>query len=195
VETNIQCTDPAVSRLKYFKELETFQALRDDWRNKGVFLVHADFPVMEFLFTAPKLKPSSVVFAIRIDFTNFDTEPLSVRCIDPFNRNVITRREVPIHFILAIQKIVNGQVQFQQQDLLQGPADEIPFFCFKGTREYHENPAHTGDSWFLYRGNSGIGTLNHILDTLYNYGLLPVGGYNVNLQPQITFQQQFKAQV
>lgn len=194
METNVQCADPAVSQIKFSKELAIFQSLHDEWRKKGVFLVHADFPVMEFIFTAPKLKPVSVVFAVRIDFTNFDAEPVSVRCIDPFTRTLVKRKDIPIHFMLIVQKTVNGQPQIQQQDLLQGLPDEIPFFCFKGTKEFHENPHHTGESWFLYRGNSGIGNLNYILDNLYNYGILPVTAHQVQLQPLITFQQQFNVQ-
>lgn len=51
--------------------------------------------------------------------------------------------------------------------------DQIPFLCLAGVREYHNNPGHTGDSWFLHRG-TGAGTLNFLLEQLYKYGVRPM---------------------
>jgi hypothetical protein len=149
---------------------------------------------LDFVFTAPKLTPSSIVFAVGIDFTNYDAEPLSIKFINPFTGELVLRKEVPIRFNQVslpdqVQNHIPVQFQIKQQDLLQGGPEDIPFFCIRGVREYHSNPAHTGDSWFLYR-KSGIGTLNFLLDQLYNYSLPQIVSYSVQLQPIISFQQQ-----
>ncbi|WP_306919914.1 putative metal-binding protein [Rhizobium mesoamericanum] len=36
--------------------------------------------------------------------------------------------------------------------------EDEPFLCMAGVREYHDNPAHSGDPWLLHRG-SGEGRL------------------------------------
>jgi Predicted metal binding domain len=56
-----------------------------------------------------------------------------------------------------------------------GP-ESIPFLCIRGVREYHRNPAHTGDSWLLHRGR-GEGTLDSILSAIHQHGCLPVKDY------------------
>lgn len=63
-----------------------------------------------------------------------------------------------------------------------GP-DEVPFICLPGIREYHDNPAHTGDSWLLHRGR-GEGTLHFILEQLYKYGVRPL---KLAIQVQLQF--------
>src|SRR6185437_3217307 len=44
-----------------------------------------------------------------------------------------------------------------------GLPDEVPFLCLAGVREYHEHPAHTGDSWWVHR-TTGAGSLSHLLN-------------------------------
>ena len=65
-------------------------------------------------------------------------------------------------------------------------AEEIPFICLPGIREYHNNPAHTGDSWLLHRGR-GAGSLHFILDQLYKYGVQPLA---LSMQVQVSYQAQ-----
>lgn len=74
---------------------------------------------------------------------------------------------------------------FVHQPMMQtwGP-DEVPFLCLPGVKEYHESPAHSGDSWLLHRGR-GEGTLHFILDQLYRYGVQPM---RVGIQVQVSFQ-------
>lgn len=185
---NHQSTDPEVSKKKFDKELAVFNDNRDRWRAKGVFLVHSHFPVTEFLFTTPKLTPAGIVFCVRIDFTNYDTEPLSVKCISPFTREVLLRKDILIEFPqVNMHRLIPGQVPVPQ-DLLQGPPDGIPFFCFQGVREYHNHPAHTGNGWFLHRG-TGVGTLNYILDQLYSNSIVHIPAYTVQMHPKINFKQ------
>jgi hypothetical protein len=59
--------------------------------------------------------------------------------------------------------------------------DDYPFVCLPGVREYHDNPAHTGDSWLLHR-NSGEGSLAFILEKIWAYGVEPLSMYQVQLQ-------------
>jgi hypothetical protein len=191
-----QYTDPTVSQTKFEEELNGYELLNEEWRKKGVFLVKKEFPLAEFLFTVPKLKPSSVAFAVRIDFTNYNAEPLSVKFINPFTRELVTRKDVMVKFtqVSFVAGPVAGAIpNVKQQDLLQGQPDDVPFFCIQGVREYHENPFHTGDAWELYRGE-GIGTLNFLLDQLYNYSILQIVAHKVDLQPVISFQQQITIQ-
>ena len=72
------------------------------------------------------------------------------------------------------------------QDIVQanGP-DDRPFICLPGIREYHDNPAHSGDPWLMHRG-SGEGSLAFILEKVWTYGVNPIENYQVQLQPMIS---------
>jgi hypothetical protein len=195
VETVKQYCDPKVTQTKFEREIQTFVNLEEEWRKKGVFLVSNKFPVVEFIFVTAKLKPSSVAFSVRVDFSNFDIEPPSVKFIDPFTGIALTRKDVPVNFWqFKYPPQINNQLplnmQVQQQDLLQGGPEMIPFLCIRGVREYHEHPYHTGDSWLLYR-NTGVGNLNYLLDQLYNNSIALVNGHSISLTTSITGFNQF----
>jgi hypothetical protein len=66
-------------------------------------------------------------------------------------------------------------------------ADEVPFLCIAGVREYHEHPGHSGDSWELHR-STGAGRLVRLLEVIHKYGVDPLRGYSVNLVPQVGFE-------
>ena len=72
---------------------------------------------------------------------------------------------------------------------MRGPHDseDVPFLCIPGVREYHEHPAHSGDSWLLHKG-SGEGTLYFLLNTIYRYGVEPIPSYGISMG--VTFGQQ-----
>ncbi len=119
-----------------------------------------------------------VAFGAELDFTNYDLWPPSVRVVNPFTREPYTLETLP--------PIVRTRV-----DPIQGPvADPVlmfqengegePFICMPGVREYHNHPAHTGDSWLLHR-SSGAGSLFHILDKLHEFGVKPFGGYQFGI--------------
>jgi hypothetical protein len=188
-KTDLQYTDPVVTRLKYDRELDAFARLETDWRAKGVFKVRERFPQVEFIFTSAKLSPAAVVYCVQVDFTNYDTEPLSIRFIDPFTGARLTRGQIPINFwqVNVPQNFQPG-MQLVPLDLLQGQQNEHPFMCIRGVREYHHHPAHTGDSWFLYR-KRGEGTLGFILDQLYNYSIDLMQNYNIDFQFLIKYAQ------
>jgi hypothetical protein len=65
-----------------------------------------------------------------------------------------------------------GQIQFMNMIQAHGP-DEVPFLCLPGVRQYHDNPAHTGDSWLLHR-RSGEGSLHFLVEQIWKYGVNPV---------------------
>ena len=182
--------DPSVSRMKFMREVEQFKALEDEHRRRGWFLLKADFPTVHVLFTAPKLRPAAVLFGVVLDFTNYDLWAPSVQVVDPFTGKPYTQRELPVRFFQArenptefnIPGMPPGQRFIVQQDLMQAyQPDEPPFFCLPGVREYHQNPAHSGDSWLLHR-KSGEGSLFNLLEKLHRYGVEPLVGYQFGMQ-------------
>jgi hypothetical protein len=129
------------------------------------------------------------VFCVEIDFTNFDVEPLSVRFIEPFTGEYLTRQQIGINFWqLNLPPNFQPGMPIAPLDLLQGRPQDIPFMCIRGVREYHQHPAHTGDSWLLYR-TTGVGSLGYILDQLYNYSIEQLQSYGVDLQVNIKYNQ------
>ena len=181
-KSNLQYMEPEVSLIKFKEEIGDFHKISNDWRTKGVFLIHEDFPTVEFMFTTPKLSPSAIAFCVRIDFTNYDIEPPSLKFICPFTRRTLTRQEIPVQFnqVELLEEInANVPIQIQGQDLLQGPPNGKPFFCIPGIKEYHDHPAHTGDSWLLHR-KRGEGRLGFILDQLYNHSIAGISSYNIS---------------
>jgi hypothetical protein len=56
------------------------------------------------------------------------------------------------------------------------PPDGNPFLCLRGVREYHRNPAHTGDAWLLHRMR-GEGTLAALLSAIHDHGRAPIQDY------------------
>ena len=187
---NEQIVDPVVSRLKFDREVNRFIELKDQYLQKGWWLLKAEFPHVLIGFVSPKTQPPVVVFGALIDFANYDLWPPSVRIVNPLTQVPYKNRELPVRFLRTkpIQKAegnpTNPQEFLQQlnpQELVQAyEADDIPFICLPGIREYHTNPAHSGQSWFLHRGK-GEGTLHFIIDQLSRYGLEPVHAMNYRI--------------
>jgi hypothetical protein len=148
-------------------------------QKRGIFLLKASFPEMTFLFLASKLKPPAAVFATRINFDNYDLEPLSVRFLDPITWEESVNPSLPF-----LRKIVSTNDNPAYQSLIQKDETGLPFLCFPGIREYQLHPAHTGDQWLLHR-QSGEGSLGFILDKLHDYGLAPITNYQFSTQMKI----------
>jgi len=159
---SLQITDPSVTKNKFDTEVSKFKAVEVNYREKGIICTKISFPNIFFIFAIPKLTPPVIAFSVRINFTNYDFEPPSVVFISPFTEELVRRDQVPVLFIQ-----LNKNNPFQPIDLLQGSGNMAPFFCIPGVREYHNHPAHSGDSWFLYR-TRGEGNLLFIIDQLYN---------------------------
>lgn len=168
-----QYVDVNVSRRKFDFELNQFLDLKESNRKRGIILLDASFPNIYLAFSSIRLNPSPIVFAVMINYDNYDLEPLSVQFINPFSYE-------PIKFSIHVgsqflRKISDNQ---QPQPLLQQNNGKPPFICIPGVREYHNHPGHTGDNWLLHR-NRGEGTLGFIVDKLYDYGISAIACYQI----------------
>jgi hypothetical protein len=195
----VQYVDPTVSRAKFDREIEEFRALESDYRKRGWLLVRAEFPEVLVVLAAPQVKPPPIVTGVMLNYVNYDAEPPSVRLVNPFTGEPFKAKDLPTQLMrsggqpAALPAIpglpANAQMVFQAlQPLMQAHApDEIPFLCIAGVREYHQHPAHTGDSWELHRA-SGAGRLLRLLGEIHKYGVAPITGYAVNLVPQVSIE-------
>lgn len=188
--------DPAVSRAKFDREIRAFRRLAADYRKRGWFLADASFPRVLAVLAAPQLKPPAVVVGVLLDYTDYDLRPPSVRLVDPFTAEPYLMKDLPVQLFrqvaaegvrVEIVGLPGAQAPnlMARQPLMQsyGP-DEIPFLCLAGVREYHDHPGHSGDTWELHRA-AGAGRLVRILDIVDRYGIRPLSGFNVALEPKI----------
>ena len=192
-----QIVDPAASRAKFAREIEQYRAFEGTYRRQGWLLLDASFPEVFVVFAAPKLKPSAIVAGVVIDFTDYDLRPPSVRFVDPFTREPLKAKDMTFNMMRRIptpagqpgmimfQGMGMQMPPFQVQHLIQtnSPEDK-PFLCLPGIREYHDNPAHTGDPWLLHRA-SGEGSLAFILEKIWTYGVNPIEDYAWQLKVQV----------
>jgi len=192
-----QLVDPAVSKVKFDRQIREFRRLAADYRQRGWFLAEASFPTVVVVLGAPQLKPPAMVVGVRFDYTDYDLRPPSVSMVEPFTGEAYRAGQLPTQ--LFRQAADNGAVQIAglppgipiprlvtRQPLLQfyGP-DDMPFLCVAGVREYHDHPGHSGDAWELHRP-AGAGRLVRLLEVIDKYGIRPLSGYNVNLEVKIT---------
>jgi hypothetical protein len=186
--------DPEVSHLKFAREVAQYQETATEYRRRGWILLKAEFPDLEVAFAAPHLWPVPLLFAVRVNFANYDLWAPSVRFIDAFDGHALTMAEARQRRISLPQNRganfalgPNGPVQLQiGADLVQAHDEsDLPFVCLPGIREYHDNPAHTGDPWLTHR-TEGIGSLHNILDKLHAYGVLSAKAFAFNLTINIS---------
>ncbi|MER9794600.1 putative metal-binding protein [Mesorhizobium sp. M0213] len=193
--TENQIVDQAVSRRKFEREIAQYRQLEDTYRRRGWFLLEATFPSVLVLFAAVKVTPRPLVCAVRLDFTNYDLMPPSVKFVDPSTGSALPMKSLGFQMMRldglddASPETIASLAQQQRlpvQPLLQahGP-DEIPFLCLPGVKEYHDHPAHTGDSWLLHR-RSGEGSLHFILEQIWASGINPIQTINYQIQ-QMSF--------
>jgi hypothetical protein len=194
--------DPAVVRRKVDRELTGYFARQDHYRARGIWVLQYDFPQVLVAFVAPACKPYPIApYGALFDLSNYDVEPPSIRFVNPFTREPLKRSEIatdlarfrvsPLPQHVVGQDAQDGQIVPQMSGatrdlLLQATSgdDEHSFVCLQGVREYHDNPAHTGDPWWLYR-SKGAGSLLRLLDLLSRYGTEAIRGlqYNIQMQP------------
>jgi len=179
--------DPKISRVKFEREVTQFREHVDIYHRRGVWLMDATFPNVFVVLVAVHPKPFPMVaFGVVVNFENYDVEPPSVQFVHPLTRAPLKKHELPHRMQRATPVVQNGQfVGMQAQDLVQGWDEAMPFVCLQGVREYHKHPAHTGDSWWLYR-KTGHGRLSNLLEILATYGIDSVRAAAVQLMPQIT---------
>lgn len=196
-EPLVQSVDPAVSRAKFDQEVAEFRALGLEYGMRGWFLAEADFPNAFVLLAAPQLSPSPLVTGVAFEYSDYDLRPPSVRLVNPFTREPWTAGQLPTNLRRRVEAngtpIVIPGLQlppgatpriFQDQPLMQAYPDGLPFICIGGVREYHDHPAHSGDLWELHR-SAGAGRIVRILEIIDTYGVRPLTGYNINLNPQV----------
>lgn len=176
----MQTIDTQISRKKFEIELANFLSVEEIQRRQGIFLLKKEFPNLFFSFVAHKLKPAPIIFAVRINFDNYDLEPLSVRFIDPFS--FVESENLPVPMT---RKISNPNGTTSYQNLAFQEHNCKPMICLPGIREYHLHPAHTGDAWLLHRGKDGEGSLGFILDKLYEYGVSSIISYQINVVARV----------
>ncbi len=194
--TRAQYVDPQVSRTKFDREIAEYRQVERDYLRRGWLLVRADFPSVLVVLAAPQLTPPAIVTGVAFDYTNYDTQPPSVRLVDPFTTEPYKAKDLPTYLKRAIetdgqpipglQLPLGAQARFMaEQPLMQwyGP-DDTPFLCLAGVREYHDHPGHSGDAWELHR-RSGAGRLVRLLETITKYGVQPISEYRIALQPRV----------
>jgi hypothetical protein len=180
--------DPAVARAKFEREVDAYRKIAADQRQRGWLLLHAEFPEVLVAFASPQLNPPALLFGALLDFTNYDLWPPSVTIVNPFTAEPLRHRDIPpeLQMMRRVPQMIAvpglGQVagQVEQPLLIAHGPDEVPFVCLPGVKEYHEHPAHSGDSWLNHRGN-GERTLFFLLEKLYRYGVEPIRGYQLGL--------------
>lgn len=183
-------TDPAVVRRKVERELKDFVDRIDHYRSRGIWVVEYRFPELLVAFATPRITPYALVpYAVLMELSNYDVEPPSLRFVNPFTREPLKKRDIATN--LQRLKLPGNPQQFpvvrfnprqpgallmlppgvSNQDLLQAwtPDDDQPFVCLQGVREYHDNPGHTSDQWWLHR-SKGMGGICRLLDLLSKYG-------------------------
>lgn len=195
-----QVVDPQVSYAKFDREVEWLRRYEMAQRQRGLLLIEAAFPRVVIAVCVPQVRPYVLLFGVIIDYTNWDVEPPSVRLIDPFTFRPLVARELSTwmkrrvnvgapDFTPAVPQVSDEQVApgrapapvagapVQESAILQwsGP-DDFPFLCLAGVLEYHEHPAHTGDSWWLHR-TTGAGSLSHLLNVFHSYAIAPITGF------------------
>jgi hypothetical protein len=168
--------DPTVVRRKVDRELQLFVERIDHYRARGIWILEYRFPELHVAFATPNLKPVALApYGVVLELSNYDVEPPSIRFVNPFSRVPLKLAEIrtrlPKLKLLGDPKAPPVPPQVEVQELLQGwtPDDPSPFVCLQGVREYHENPGHTGDSWWFYR-SKGAGGICRLLDLLARYG-------------------------
>tara|TARA_R110000868_G_scaffold79256_21_gene225658 strand:+ start:5643 stop:6245 length:603 start_codon:yes stop_codon:yes gene_type:complete len=191
----MQVADPAVSRRKFDREVAQLRDLGSTLVARGMWVMQAEFPVVKVAFATVNCRPWTIPFAVRIDFTDYDVQPLAITFVEPFTDRELMPAEMQTKLLRAmpgeaVQQIeVNGQPVAMQMAMPQlvelyqhyPQMPHIPgFLCLPGTRAYHAHPAHTGDPWEIHRA-VGEGKLFNLLETVWRYGTAPINQVQVNL--------------
>jgi hypothetical protein len=185
--------DPTVARIKFDRQIAEYRVRERDYIQRGWYLIRAEFPEVTVAFVATHFAPPAVLYAVTLDFTDYDFLPPSVRFVNPFTLepvapdrlpNSLPKRTTVTHLIPAAslpdgiaagaEVRDDGMVEIQQvlgQPLVQVNGGK-PFLCIVGVREYHEHPMHSNDPWLPYR-DTGRGRLNQILEVIWRHGVLP----------------------
>lgn len=181
---SLQYVDPEVTKIKFRRELDEFKENEKEFRKRGIICFQKNEFSLKLLFSVPHLKPQPIAFAINLDYTNWDVCPPSITFIDPFTDRKLEREEIGLKFYQikdknSIQVLPNGQLA--ELDLLQGGNGIPPIFCIPGVLEYHNHPAHSGDSWMLHR-TRGEGKICVLINQIFSHSIAMTGGYSLHME-------------
>lgn len=93
---------PQVARAKYDREIAPLARDAARYRSLGVFLLAAERPTVLVGFAAPKLKPAPFIFAMQVDYTDYDLQAPSVRFVDPFTSVPYKASELPTKMLRTV---------------------------------------------------------------------------------------------
>jgi hypothetical protein len=175
--------DPAVCRAKFDREVSNLRTVADAYHRRGIWLIEAAFPEVFLVLIGINVQPNVVAFGVIVNFENYDVQPLSIRFVNPLTRSPLKLAEIAPYFPAFVAAVgPNAQPgQLAVQGLIQGFTQDHPFLCLQGVREYHENPAHSGDSWLLYR-KTGAGTLAQLLEIMVKHSTDCITSFNMDLR-------------
>ena len=192
-----QFVDPAVSRKKFDREVAQFRSQADEYIRRGWYLVKAKFPHALVILATAKTQPVTIMCGVLFDYSNYDAVPPSLRLVHPLTCEPYKLKELPTQLIRQLPQtdppqVVQGEAQIilvqpPQPLMMAHNADDIPFLCIAGVREYHDHPAHSGDHWELHRP-SGAGRLTRLVQIVSKYGLETIVGFGVQFIPQVRFR-------
>jgi len=168
--------DRAVSSAKLDRQLADWEAGRERHDSRGILLLGRSELQVDVGFCArlPIGAVNDLVampLAVRFDFRNYDLWAPSVRLIDPIDRRwLIDARLGAIDF-------ENTAPDGTPMNLFIGrhPDTSRVFLCWRGVREYHSHPEHSGDDWLLHR-EAGHGRLGGLCDLLWRLTVSTVVG-------------------
>jgi hypothetical protein len=156
--------EPEVSRAKLQRELEAWNAQTDLYRRRGWVMLRHQGLMVEVAFVAPVAFPTGsvvpvVTACIRLDYTNYDLKPPSLRFID------VWTGEPAAPPVQPSQLSSTGELQ----NLMPGPHPHtgLPFLCLPGLLEYHTHPQHSGDLWLAGHRAHGAGRLAVVCERVW----------------------------
>ncbi len=169
--------DPAVSALKFARELSRLAEQRHALESRGIFVLgNPVFPIVEMLYVprhfmrvaVPVQQSGSIIvpggmmataelpslaaraFKARFDLSDFDLRAPSLEFRDFWTNE-------PLSFATMFRALEYESERKQHVVLLDNhPTTHKPFLCIRGIREYHEHPQHSGDEWLLYRKDMSL---------------------------------------
>jgi hypothetical protein len=172
----VALVDPDLSRRKLERELAAWDRYAAAFRRRGYAIVARDDLRVDVAFYArvpiggPVPLPV-VVACARIDFTNYDFWPPSVRFID-----VVTGRPVVLEVSAFDLRSPARTPQGAPPNLILTHPKRGQFLCHRGVREFHAHEQHDGDDWLLYR-TEPFGTLDAICELLWRTIVQTVVGF------------------
>ena len=173
--------DPAISRLKFEREVTRLTEQCSALHARGIFLLGTPtYPVVELAYVprralqvavqAPQtgsiVLPAGTIamamatvpslaaraFKAQFDLTDYDLRAPSLEFRDLWTGEFLSYNTM----FRALEYEKERQAHTVLLD--DHPTTHKPFLCLRGFREYHEHPQHSGDEWLLYRNESSLFT-------------------------------------